>query len=56
MAKLFNNLTTDDLEQSTDFLGGRNIFPSGCYIATIKAMYTSQAKSGAWGVNSSCRY
>ena len=50
MAKLFNNLTTDDLEQSTDFLGGRNVFPSGCYIATIKAMYTSQAKSGAWGV------
>ena len=50
MANLFGNLTTDNLEEATDSLGGRNLFPSGAYIANIKAMFVVNAKSGAKGM------
>jgi hypothetical protein len=42
---LFTNLTTTDLEQSQDRLGGFSILPSGAYTGKIKAAYAGKSTS-----------
>lgn len=47
---LFNKLTTQGLEESTDNLGGFAPLETAIYTGTIKAMYAGQATSGAVNV------
>lgn len=47
---LLSNLTDNDLEETGDVLGGRHVFDSNIYPATIKAAYIIESASGALGV------
>lgn len=47
---IFNKLGSEGLEQEKDFLGGRKIYPSDIYIATIKLAYAVQSDGGALGL------
>ena len=52
MGKLFSKLTTDNLEETQDRLGGGNeALPTDAYDATIKMMYVTTAASGAMAMN-----
>ena len=51
MGKLFKNLKTDDLEESTDRVGGGfEALPTDIYELSIKAMYAGQSEGGAQNV------
>ena len=47
MTHIFSTLTTDNLEDAGDSLGGGGAVPSKVYDATIKVAYLGKAKSGA---------
>lgn len=47
MSKLFDNLTTDGLEEADDRLGGYQPLDTDIYDMKIKALYAGQAESGA---------
>lgn len=47
MTKLFDNMTTDGLEETDDRLGGFQPLDTDMYDMTIKAMYAGQSDSGA---------
>lgn len=46
----FENMTTDGLEESQDYLGGAHVFDTDIYDATIKIAYAMQSARGAKGV------
>lgn len=51
MGKMFGNLTTENLEEAEDRLGGGNEpLPSGVYDAVIKMAYAGQSQGGAHNV------
>lgn len=53
--KLFENLDTNDVERTEDRVGGNSrLLDSDIYIATIKAAYTGESKSGAISVTLMC--
>lgn len=53
--KLFENLDTNDVERTEDRVGGNNrLLDSDIYVATIKAAYTGESKSGAISVTLMC--
>lgn len=47
---LFKNLTTEDLEESEDRLGGFSPVPSKIYEAVIKSFYAITSEKGASGI------
>jgi hypothetical protein len=48
MTKMFSNFTSEQLdEQAEDRLGGYSPLESGCYLATIKALYAGASDGGA---------
>lgn len=47
---MFNNLTTDNLEQAQDTLGGYQVLESDIYTGKIKLAYGIKSKNGASGV------
>lgn len=47
---LFNNLTTEGLEESQDRLGGFSPLETDIYTGTIKAMYAGHSQGGAMSV------
>lgn len=52
MSKIFGKLTTDNLEQAEDRLGGGiEALPTDAYDATIKMMYVTQSSGGATAMN-----
>lgn len=52
MSKMFGKLTTDNLEQAEDRLGGgAEAVPSNAYDATIKMMYVTTSSGGAMAMN-----
>lgn len=53
--KLFENLDTNDVERTEDRVGGNSrLLDSDIYVATIKAAYTGESKSGAISVTLMC--
>lgn len=53
--KLFENLDTNDVERTEDRVGSASrLLDSDIYVATIKAAYTGESKSGALSVTLMC--
>lgn len=53
--KLFENLDTNDVERTEDRVSnGSRLLDSDIYVATIKAAYTGESKSGALSVTLMC--
>lgn len=50
MSKLFNNLTTEGLEEAEDRLGGFSVLNSDIYTGEIKAMYAGASDGGAQNI------
>ena len=47
---MFNNITTQGVEESGDRLGGFEVHPSNAYLATIKLAYGTESAEGAKGL------
>ena len=47
---LFNNLTTDGMEEQKDILGGFSLLDTNVYPATIKVAYAGKSPSGAMNI------
>lgn len=53
--KLFENLDTNDVERTEDRVGSASrLLDSDIYVATIKAAYTGESKSGALSITLMC--
>lgn len=48
---MFNNLTTDGLEQTQDRIGGYSVLDTDAYLAKIKVPYVTMSSGGATAVN-----
>ncbi len=50
MSNVYSTLTSEGLEESTDVLGGRHVFDTNIYNATVKAAYSIESSGGALGI------